>query len=595
MTIINTVSAQRFSCNGIEYFKNFLSRVIDDRITIYNAYDSKDELISNELFSNITINGSTYGTIALTQQALLPVIYTRDTLGGGGGGGSQSLAQTLLNGSITDGENINISDGDGVFMDNGSRLIKGVTNAGRGGAKGIALKCSIDYEYKWEAGVLYVLQQNGFTVRETRHNFNIIPDNFEDETKGFVIGSRWILDNGDLYVCMEQDEGSAIWELQTVTVVDATTTTKGIAELATSVEGIAGTDNTRIVTPLVLKDVTDSLLDTGGAFLNALNDYQTASQEFVDAEITALIGGAPANANTLNELNDKILAVNTNAVDKITVKLSGAINKGQAVYVSGAQGTNIVVSKASNASEATSSKTLGLLETSGANNSIVNVITSGLIDGIDTSSATIGDPVWLGVAGNLLYGLVNEPIAPAHLVYIGVVSRVSATVGEIIIKVQNGFQLKEIHDVLLTSVANNEGLFYDSATSLWKNKTIDTVLGGNPVTGAGTTGQIAYFPSNGSAIAGREIAEASFSFPVNFDIPRIYFNNVSPTSADITDSIIGAKIGVIQKIYHNKSTIPTFPATWVRLGTTLYAINTLNIIYCEYVSSTRVEYWIVQA
>jgi hypothetical protein len=171
-----------------------------------------------------------------------------------------------------------------------------------------------------------------------------------------------------------------------------------------------------------------------------------------------------------------IAGINTNAVDLVTVKLAEAINKGQAVYVSGANGTNILVSKASNTSEATSSKTLGLLATSGATNAIVNVVTSGLLDGINTSAATIGDPVWLGTSGNLIYGLASKPYAPAHLVYIGVVSRVSATVGEIIVKVQNGFELKEIHDVDLITNAptNNQALVYESSSSLWKNKSLTT-------------------------------------------------------------------------------------------------------------------------
>lgn len=43
------------------------------------------------------------------------------------------------------------------------------------------------------------------------------------------------------------------------TVPDATTTVKGIAQIATSIEGTVGTNNTKIVTPLVLKAVTDAL------------------------------------------------------------------------------------------------------------------------------------------------------------------------------------------------------------------------------------------------------------------------------------------------------------------------------------------------
>jgi len=159
----------------------------------------------------------------------------------------------------------------------------------------------------------------------------------------------------------------------------------------------------------------------------------------------------------------------TPEVIKHKVKLDEAISKGQAVYISGANGTNILVKKASNISEATSSKTLGLLETGGALNAQVNVVTEGLLEGLDTSAATIGDAVWLGVDGNLIFGLTNKPHAPAHLVYLGVVARVNANNGSIFVHPQNGFELEELHNVLIENKANKQTIIYDATTSLWKN------------------------------------------------------------------------------------------------------------------------------
>jgi hypothetical protein len=154
---------------------------------------------------------------------------------------------------------------------------------------------------------------------------------------------------------------------------------------------------------------------------------------------------------------------------KHLVKAGEALTKGQAVYVSSANGTNIIVSKASNASEGTSSKTMGLIDSTLSTNGISYVIAEGLLAGLNTSTATAGDPVWLGTSGNLIYGLASKPVAPAHLVFIGIVTRVSATVGEIWVKVQNGFELDELHNVLITSPADKQVLKYDAATSLWKN------------------------------------------------------------------------------------------------------------------------------
>jgi len=167
------------------------------------------------------------------------------------------------------------------------------------------------------------------------------------------------------------------------------------------------------------------------------------------------------------------------------VKAGVALTKGQAVYVSSADGTNMIVSKASNASESTSSKTMGLIASSAALNDFIFVITEGLLTGtggapLDTSTANAGDPVWLGTNGNLIFGLANKPVAPAHLVFLGIVTRSSATVGEIFVKVQNGFELGELHDVDALNASNNDGLFYNTTTSLWEHKSIATALGYTP-------------------------------------------------------------------------------------------------------------------
>jgi hypothetical protein len=147
----------------------------------------------------------------------------------------------------------------------------------------------------------------------------------------------------------------------------------------------------------------------------------------------------------------------------------------------------MIVGKASNASEATSSKTMGLIESNLSNNGIGNVITEGLLAGLDTTGATnAGDPVWLGVDGNLIYGLTNKPYAPAHLVFIGIVTRINANNGEIFVKVQNGFELREIHDVDLITTTPINGHILGYNGTLWVNKTIAGWLGYTPVTNART-------------------------------------------------------------------------------------------------------------
>lgn len=175
------------------------------------------------------------------------------------------------------------------------------------------------------------------------------------------------------------------------------------------------------------------------------------------------------------------------------VKAGEAMTKGQAVYVSSADGTNMIVSKASNATEATSSKTMGLIIQNLAINGQGFVITEGLLAGLNTSTATAGDPVWLGTGGNLIYGLINKPAAPAHLVFIGIVTRANVSNGEIFVRVQNGFELQELHNVAISSLTDGQTLTYESATSLWKNTTPATgiTIGTTPIT-SGTDGRILF-------------------------------------------------------------------------------------------------------
>jgi len=128
-------------------------------------------------------------------------------------GSAGTLAETLVLGNLTDGTDISISDGDKILLDNGANLKKGTTDAGLGGSKGIALRCAVDYELKWEAGRLYVMGGDGFTIREVSHNFTTTPTVTDDDDKGFVIDSRWILDNGNVYICTDATTGAAVWEL----------------------------------------------------------------------------------------------------------------------------------------------------------------------------------------------------------------------------------------------------------------------------------------------------------------------------------------------------------------------------------------------
>jgi hypothetical protein len=153
--------------------------------------------------------------------------------------------------------------------------------------------------------------------------------------------------------------------------------------------------------------------------------------------------------------------------------------KGQVVTAAGAVGASgqLRVVLSSNVSDPLSSKTFGILEDTILDGAIGTVVTEGLIEGIDTSSAQPGDAVWLGsTPGSVIYGLANKPSAPNHLVFVGIVTRAQSQTGSIFVKVQNGFEIDELHDVAISNKQNNQVIRYNSTTGQWTNQTIDNLF-----------------------------------------------------------------------------------------------------------------------
>lgn len=150
------------------------------------------------------------------------------------------------------------------------------------------------------------------------------------------------------------------------------------------------------------------------------------------------------------------------------------IPAGAIVYISGATGNKPLITLAQANSDANSAQTFGFVKASIANNGTGHVIVRGELENIDTSALTEGVQLYLSptTAGTWT---TTKPSAPQHLVYVGIVVRAHPTQGVILVAIQNGYELNEIHDVALASVANNDLLAYDSATTLWKNKSFSTL------------------------------------------------------------------------------------------------------------------------
>ena len=163
---------------------------------------------------------------------------------------------------------------------------------------------------------------------------------------------------------------------------------------------------------------------------------------------------------------------------------SVTINKGQPVYLYQATGNRASVKLASNVQDSTSATTFGLAAESIGPNQRGFIVCQGVLNGLNTSAYNEGDILYLDASAGTL--TATKPKAPNHMVYVGVVERATAGNGQIYVKVQNGYELDEIHDVQINSPANGQLIIYDAATDLWKNANITAGAGISISNGAGS-------------------------------------------------------------------------------------------------------------
>mgnify|MGYP000040862584 FL=1 len=171
----------------------------------------------------------------------------------------------------------------------------------------------------------------------------------------------------------------------------------------------------------------------------------------------------------------------TRVVNKSGVNLTQAGY--QAVKILGAQGNRLSVSRAMADSDANSADTLGIVTENISNNSQGYITSSGLVRDINTTGALQGES-WM--EGDVLYlsptvmgGITNvKPIAPQHTVIVGFVVNSNPNNGSIYVKVDNGYEIDELHNVRIATATNGQLLRYNSALSVWENWTSDYIVEG---------------------------------------------------------------------------------------------------------------------
>ena len=155
-----------------------------------------------------------------------------------------------------------------------------------------------------------------------------------------------------------------------------------------------------------------------------------------------------------------------NLVTQVYNQTGATLTKGTIVYVNGGHGNLPTVTKAIATSDLTSAQTYGVVRTDITNNNNGYVTVIGNLDNIDTQAYSAGTQLYLsGTTAGAWTSI--KPYAPIHLVYVGIVVRSHPTQGVVEIRIQNGYEMDELHNVSAQNPNNGDILQYVSSTSLW--------------------------------------------------------------------------------------------------------------------------------
>jgi hypothetical protein len=266
--------------------------------------------------------------------------------------------------------------------------------------------------------------------------------------------------------------------------------------------------------------------------LTATSDPITTSGTFTisaNGDSTQYINGA-GNLVTFPEFSSTATVIKT-----VRNQTGSTIPIGTVVYINGASGNFPTIARADASGDATSAQTIGLTQAAINNNTNGVIVLIGDVGGLNTSAYTDGTQLYLGTNGAWTS---TKPYAPTHLVYVGIVVKSHPSTGIISVKIQNGYELDELHDVSAQSPANNDGIFFNTTTSLWEKKSIATVLGFTPQAQINGTG---FVKASGTTISydNSTYLTANQSITLSGDVTGSGSTSISTTLATVTQASSG--------------------------------------------------------
>lgn len=283
----------------------------------------------------------------------------------------------------------------------------------------------------------------------------------------------------------------------------------------------------------------------GGALTNlgAIGSVASADGSVTVAQVGTAVDLSVVTAGSTN-----------NVLVQVRNTTGATLTKGTLVYMSGATGQIPTVAKALATSDATSAQTLGMMSADLANNSNGYVTVIGLLTNMNTSAFADGDQLYLSGTTAGTY-TATKTYAPIHLVYVGFVEYAHPTQGKIFVKVQNGYELDEIHNVSARTPTTGQTIVWNAATNLWEQNTVSLTAGVNgtlPLTNGGTgqtTAAAAITALAGTQTSGYYLrsngTNTLLAAIVAADVPTLN-QNTTGTAANVTGTVAIANGGTGQ-------------------------------------------------
>lgn len=309
-------------------------------------------------------------------------------------------------------------------------------------------------------------------------------------------------------------------------------------------------------------------------------------------------------------------------ITEVYNETGATLSKGTVVYINGGHGNLPTITKALATGDATSAQTYGIVQTDITNMNNGYVVVIGSLTDLDTSAYVEGTQLYLSSTTAGAWTSVKQ-YAPAHLVYVAIVTRSHPTQGVVEVMIQNGFEMDELHNVSAQSPLNNQGLFYNTSTSLWENKSIATALGYTPaddslvvklagtqtITGAKTFSGAVTFTSSLTTTSNVTFSNSGFTLvlqPPTLSVNRtVTFADITGTIAMLegTQTFTGAKTfdaayfngaEFINTAYFDKGLWLVkngIPSVFTALQTTIYSESTSNnVIFRDNVSKAKLVF-----